>query len=435
MKKRKWWLIPVGMLSVLLLVAALFWQTLILYIAPQMVLAAALKDRISALEEHIAASPIPVLAGGIDSEGRNHIRLQLDTYSELAGSVRYDMEVSLQNSPRRIRADGKAALYNREIDLSLYMDENFAAVSSEGILGGQFYGLTFDTFPEDIRSNKLIAMLIGENVLQSWESRIRMLQAGMGQEFPDIPDMSGIDPEPLAMGILAMDVDVDRTVIDLNGEKQVYYVISFETTGSELLAGMEYLNLDIPIGLDPDEEAEFSFWLKDRKLVKLEISGEEQKLDIYWGDAAVSFLMDEDIYIEYYDGTAFKTCKIHTELTDNGYRETVTYTGTEKIQISYDWTASTGDLMLSVDMKGEHTQLPLILIPVENGFKVTTDDFGALMHLLLGTADSADHPCTMTVTKGEYFETPEFKNFVEWSTEDLLTLLSGFGSLLGLKLP
>ena len=434
MLKRKWWAIPIAVLLVLILMAALFWQTLIVYIAPKMVLAGALKDTLDSLERRIDSSPVPILARGIDPDGRNHLKLHLDAYNAFTGSVQYDMDVMLQSSPRRIRADGKARLKNTELDLSLYLDQDFAAVSSDGLLAGQFYGLTYDTFPGDIRGNQLIPLLIGDAVLQNWETKVKMLQNVMGQESLEIPDISGIDLQPMAMGILALDADVERVRINLNGADQTYHVITFETTGGEIASGLAYLNLDMPFAMDADEEVEFSFWLKDRKLGKLEISTDAKKLDIYWGAAPVSFLGENDIYIEYFDGAKFTTCKIVSQPTENNYQETITYVGQKKVIISYNWIPATGDLAVSVDAEGERTDLAVKLAPLEDGFSIATNDFGALIRLLVGTPDNGNHPCTMTVSKGAEFETPAYKNFPDWSAEDLLTLLAGFGSLLGLKL-
>lgn len=434
LKNRKLWLIPAGLLLTAAIFALIFWQTLIVYIAPRMVLAGALKARVSQLQSRFSSGPISVLASGVDPEGKNQIDLQLDTYNDLAGAVRYEMQVQLEQNPRRLLADGKAIFKSAEMDLSLYLDSTFAAVSSQGILGGNYYGLTYDSFSEDIRSNKLAALLIGEKTLSSWETTVRTLQDVMEKDTPKLPDISGIDAEALIMGVLALDVDVERVRIDLNSEDAVYQVISFETSGTEIASVLKLLGISLSSMPAAGEEIEWSFWLKDRKLCKLEIDTDIRSLDIYWGTAAVSFLPEDDIYIEFFDGTDFKTCKVHTEQRDGLYRETFTYTGAEKIQISYDWAASTGDLKLSVDTKGETRTVALKLAATENGFTVETEDFGALMRLLTGAPDTADNPCSMTVRKGSDFETPAYKNFIDWSVEDLLTLLSGFGHLLGLDL-
>lgn len=433
MKNRKLWLIPLCILLTAVILAVIFWQTLIVYLAPKMVLAGALKDRIIALEARIAAGPIPVLARGIDPEGRNQLDLQLDTINELVGPVQYDMRVQMQQHPRRLLAEGKASFKSTEMDISLYLDSSFAAVRSREILGGKFYGLTYDSFSQDIRSNKLAAMLIGEKVLNDWETNVQTLQNVMQKEIPVLPDLSRIDPESLIMGILAMDADVEQVRIDLNDGEVVYHVVSFDTTGAEIASGLSYLNLELPNMPSADEELEFSFWLKDRQLCKLELEAESCKLDIYWGNPAVSFLMEGDIYIEYYDGSAFKTCKVHTEQRDGLYRESITFSGEETLQLSYDWVASTGSLVLSVDRKGERTEIPLTLKPFENGFSVETKDFGALMYLLADTPDRADNPCTMTVIKGTDFQAPEYTDFVLWSMEELMAIVFEFGKLFGLE--
>lgn len=433
-KNKKLWLIPVGLLLTAAIFAFIYWQTLIVFLAPKMVLAGALKDRITELESRIAASPIPVLARGIDPEGRNQIDLQLDTLNDFVGPVQYDMQVQMHQHPRRLLAAGQASFGGTEMDISLYLDSTFAAFSSQELLEGNFYGLTYDSFSQDIRSNKLAAMLIGEKVLSNWEATVQTLRDMMRREAPVLPDLSGIDPEPLVIGILAMDADVERVRIDSNGGEAVYHVISFEVTGTEIASALQYINLELPNMPAGDKQIKCAFWLKDRQLCKIALTGDTCDLNIYWGSTAVSFLSENDIYIEYYNGSGFQTCKIHTEQMENLYRETIDYSGEENINISYDWVASTGSLSAAVERKGATDALSLSLKPVDNGFCVETENFGVLMLLLTGTPDFEDNHCVMTVSKGAEFETPVYKNITDWSMEDLLTLLSGVGGLLGLNL-
>ena len=89
---------------------------------------------------------------------------------------------------------------------------------------------------------------------------------------------------------------------------------------------------------------------------------------------------------------------------------------------------------MNVQTKGEGHLLAMKLMPAENGFSVQTEDSGALLHLLTGTHAFQHSSCTMTVSRGSAFETPDYKNFTNCSLEDLLTLLSGIGSLIGINL-
>jgi len=433
MKRGKLWLILVGILLTASVLAVVYWQTLIVYLAPKMVLAGALKDRVADIESRLSSGPVSVLMKGIDPAGNHQIDLQLDTDNELLGSIRYDMQVQLAQNPRRILADGSVSFGKIRRDLSFYLDGTFAAVRSPGILGDCFYGLEYATFSENLQSNQLLGLLIGTKALTKLESAVLTLQTVMQQTVPELPDISEVDLDSLVMGILAMDVDVERVETDLNGENQDFFVISFAATGTDIASGMQYLKLDLPNMPAGDAQIKFSFWLKERQLCKLEAEADGWSLNLYWGSAPVSFLAEDDIYIEYYDGSAFKTCKVHTEQHENLYRENVTYVGEETIQLAYDWVASTGSLKLTAETKGERSLLSMKLKPLENGFFMETDDFGGLMHLLTGAPDAGDNPCTVKFSKGTDFQTPEYKTFELWSMEELLALFSEFGSLFGLE--
>ena len=431
--KRKWWLILVAVIVALLVTAAFFWQTLLLYFAPNLILAGALKDRISELEARFSVSPISVLARGIDPAGRNQADLQLMVSNERIGTIQYDMNLQMEQKPKRILAAGNVTFQNTTMDLSLYLDKDFAAVSSKGILAGNFYGLTYDTFSQDIRANKWISMLVGESVLQSWETKVNSLQDIM-RDTVVISDISGTNVKNLAMGILALDADVERISVDTNGSKEVYHVISYETTGQEIATGLEYLDMKLPAGLTPDDDVEISFWMQEGQICKIEIEAEGREVDIFWGIAPISTVSPDDIYVQYFENGNVQTLHVHSEQHEDMLQENIIYTNNEKTEISYSWNAISGDLSMNVEAKGEGHLLAMKLMPAENGFSVQTEDFGALLHLLTGTHAFQHSSCTMTVSRGSAFETPDYKNFTNCSLEDLLTLLSGIGSLIGINL-
>ena len=183
------------------------------------------------------------------------------------------------------------------------------------------------------------------------------------------------------------------------------------------------------------EEVEISFWMQDNQICKAELAAAEREVDLYWGIAPVTGASADDLYIQYYDGREMKTLHVSTDRSADILREMISYAGESKTEITYEWNASTCSLAAIVNAKGESISLAMTLKPTENGFSVETEDFGTLLHLFAGTNVLIGSPCQMTVTKGTEFETPAYKNFTDCSLEDLLTLLSGMGSLIGIKMP
>lgn len=429
MKKQiKWWMIPLGFLSVILVASVLLWPTLRIYLAPKTVLTAALTDTCAELELRFAGSPLILLGSTLDLESGNTIDMSLDTSNDLLGSVRYDMAVQVQWKPRRILARGQASAQRKNIDLSVYLDGDFAALSSAGILQENYYGLTFDTFAEDISSNKLISFAFDDATLNQWTDQIRDLEAFMEDSW-EFPSVSMENIHNILMGIFALKAQVDREDIMLSGVKQTCYVISFETNGAQIAAGLDYLNTELPISLRADDEVDIYFWMVDDSVVKIDVSSDDMDLELYLGKDPL-----DDITLQYINADGPMTVTVSTQPDDENYQETIQIIGTESTTVSYNWNLTTGDLALTFNRAGEVRSADFNLSPTENGFRVITEDFESLMHVLLGIKDSADSHCVMTVSGGSEFGTPEYKNFSEWSLEDLVTLLSGVGGLFGLNI-
>lgn len=427
MKKQiKWWMIPLGFLAVVLLNAFLLWPTLKIYLAPKTVLTAALTDTYANLEQRLKNSPLVLIGHTLDLENGNTLEMELDTSNDLLGPVGYDMTMQVQWNPRRILARGHASAQSKNVDLSLYLDGDFAALSSAGILQGNYYGLTYDTFEEDIRSNKLLSFVIGDNTVRQWVAQIESLETFMEDSW-ELSSISKEDIRSIMVGILTLKADVDREDMELNGTKQTCHVISFKATGAQIATGMDYLSMKLPISLDSDDEVDIGFWLLEDTVVKIEASSDDMNAELYLGS-------NEAITLRYENAGEVTTAIVSTWQDAENYQETIQIIGAESIEVSYNWNLTTGDLILSMNREGEEGRAAANLRPTESGFRVATADTEALMHLLLGTKDSGNSACIMTVFEGSEFETPAYKNFSNWSLEDLATLLGGVGSLFGLNI-
>lgn len=428
-RKKTWWTILLVFICVLLIVSVLFWPVWKVYLAPKTVLTAALKDTYASLEQRMANSPGVPFFSALDPENGNTVALDLDTVHDLLGSVHYDMTAQVQWNPRRILAQGKFTTQGSETDLTVYLDGDFAALSSAGILQGNYYGLTYDTFAQDIRSNKLLSLVIGDNVLQDWESRIDALETFMEDSW-EMPQLSEEDLASVMIGLLTLKAEVDREDMMLNGSETNCFVISFETTGANIAAGLDYLHSELPIALRAEETVEISFWLYEDAVVKIEVDADDFEATLNLGlDAAT-----DDLRLHYEDSGQNRTIEVKTQQDASSYREIITVAGAEVTSVAYNWDLTTGDLALTRTAGGEEVSASANLSQTTEGIRLETADFEALAHLLLGTGDSGDSPCVMTIGEGTEFTKPEYKNFDDWSLEDLITLAGGVGSLFGLNI-
>ena len=437
MKKKTAVWIAAALVLATVIAVALFWETILICIAPKAVLTASLTDTVSQLKERFSSGPMPVLMRGLDPEGKNTIALQLEKDHPLLGQVQYDMDVQTEQNPRRILASGQASFWKTALSLSVYLDGQFAALSAPELLQGRYYGLSYDSFAEDIAQSSVLWLLVDEQKLRQWENTISQLQAVMNREY-SVPDLSQLDIQSVILGLMALDTEVDREVLSLRGENMNCAVVSIETNGKEILDGLEYLKAELPISISPSDEITLSFWLHDGAVLKgeIEIDSDPQETEI-------AFLIGQNPYSDplellIQNAKGYSEVRIETESDEIQYRETVYIRKAwqnqpEALQLHYTWNRASGEMTLSVTEDERNCENTFILLPDEQGFSVQTQDFEGFMHMLIGTEDTGNSSCAMTVKRGAEVSVPEYIPFAEWSMDDLLTLIGGLGNLFGLK--
>lgn len=430
--KRKWWLIPIGLLAALLIVAVLCWQNLVIYIMPKAVLADALSETIHTLESRFQASPLAVLGRGLDSHG-NSIALKLDTSNDILGDIRYEMDMEIEHNPRRIRGKGQAFSNGKALDLELYMDGTFAAISSTGLLQDRFYGIDYQSFARDLENNRILQLIIGSDIVSKWTEKVINLENTMNAVV-SVPDLPQVDMNMLITALMVLDVEVEKTDIRIEGDPVACHEISYETSGAQILEGIQYLGISLPYEIDPNAEIDVAFYLQEKTLRKVQVS-----VDSDITETEIHLLLGTyDTVLVIKDSFGFREIAVHTQYDDTLYQETVSVNQSRsnvasQMVITYTWDRINGDADLSITKDNQTNALSMNLQKGERGFVIKCDDFEGLLHILVGAADTGNSPCEMEVTKGAQVMTPEYKPLHQWSMEDMVVLLSGMGELLGLK--
>lgn len=444
---KKWWIIALSIVVVIVVLVAVFWNSIFIWIAPQFVVSGALSDLLSSLENRFQASPASILTEVLNAEGKYTAQMQLETSNEILGDIQYNMTVQTEASPRRVYAQGDVLTSGSTIDLSLYMDGDFAAVSSAGLLQGNYYGITYETFPEDIRGNILIEYLIGEETISQWEASIESLQASMNQE-QEIQNIPQVDIDLAAYGILALKATVRTDVTD-SGQR--CHVVSFAATGAQIAQALDQYLPDAapeiaetlkPLIDDPDSAVCVDFWLLDEAIIQLHgqitVDQAEYTLALQTGADAAR----DDLTIGFSKiteaGSASITALISTEYDDARYAEKIEILNIktdaqDRTLLDYSWDRTSGDLHLNLTQGGEDSSIQMNFQEAEHGFRIYTGQFETLMGMLNDEKKEGNSVCTMTVSKGSGIAVPEYKNFDQWTLDDLLILLGGIGSLFGLK--
>lgn len=434
--KRKWWIIPVVLVLAAVLLLGIFWDAAAVHLAPKAVLTATLTNTFARLEHRFAGSPLLILGRGLNADGKNTIQLSLDTTDDLLGDMAYRMNIQTDGIAGAAFAEGTVTTKGNILDLSLYMDGEFAAISSDSLLEGNYYGITYDTFSEDIRKNQLLAFMLGEKTIVEWEESVADLQVQMNRSYT-MPEISQNDISMAMVGILALKAQVEQETLNLNGNELECFAVRFHAEGSEIKAAAEHAQVELPFAINEDSKLTASFYIYEDLVVqaRLTVTGPEGcELVLTLGDEPEGDDLTLKAVIHHSNSTQSYEAVVHTTSDESIYSERLRLSKTENgeqesTEIYYDYTPASGEAKLRRDGR----EVELILTAAEEGFNLQTKDFEGLASILTGDEDDGNSPATITVTKESDISVPKYKNFDQWSMEDLLTLLGGIGSLFGLK--
>lgn len=447
--KRKWLFLGTTVLAVLL---SLCFFGVRLRIAPRWILSRVLGTAFKEMEIRFDNSPVHLIMPALDMEGHQKTDLQLETQLEHLGVVRYDMLLQTQLNPSRVNALGNVVAGGKMLDLQLYLDQNFAAVSSQGLLDGNYYGITYDSFSQDIRSRELLAVLIGEKTISQWEEAICGLQKSMSGNV-SMPELAIEDIPGMLYGLLVLKPQVGREEIMISGQQENAYTVSFRTTGPEIAAMVEsYLdqmdsklqNLLHELKDTPDAAVHAVFFLYNEKLVRIDFSlffpEKSVQIQVELGHAPVTDPLSLELQIQEGDDLRRFTMRVETESGKNHYAEKIYLSHTENGVISsgfldYNWELSSGEMKLSLIENDQKAYVRLNLSGEGESLTIRTQDAAPLLNLFLQKPINYPVICTLNLKPGNSVAVPEYQNLDQWSLEDLYTLLTGLGGLLGLQIP
>ncbi len=448
--KKKWWILAGFLLS---LAVCLCFFGVRLRLAPRWILSRSMGNAITQLETRFQNSPIHLLEGVVNPEGEQKLELQLETKHRNLGPVHYDMTLQTQLMPNRIYADGTVVADGKALDLSLYLDENFAAVSSDDLVAGNNYGITYDTFSRDIRDRQLLAAILGDKTIAGLESSVASLQEKMSMDLT-LPEFSLNDIYNALYGILAMKPRISREEILLpTAGDHKGYVVSFGATGAEIYEASqpyreqltpELLGMLDKMGKDPESKVSVKFSLYKGKLIQilgqLENATETYECLLYLGEDPEEKSLSLGWNVQTGEVTKKFSVMIRTESDEESYEELLYFVKTENgvkesTSLDYQWDLSSGDMELEVRRGERKAEQRLNLTGEGETITIRAQNIRPLLNFLLEQEKVKPAICTLSVSPGNGVAVPEYRNLDQWSMEDLLALLSGFGGLIGLKMP
>lgn len=411
-KKKTLWLVLAAAAAVWFAFLLAFWDTLIMYIAPQAVLGDALLDTCAELEEYYSETPLPILLEGYNPEGQQTLHLEL---SAPDGVARGDVQIQVDLKTNQILLDGKLPNMPELGNVSLYLSRDSAALTSGALLGGGYYGLTYDTFAQDLRSIPLVSFLVSGKLISQWESEVNALQEKMDfhVDLPQIPeiDLTPLKSAPAALWLLPRRVCTET--IEVDGQALPCYKVTYKLEGK---LARQLWNIAASTPFPEGAFLQLTAFLHQKELVMLELNAqvESEQISVFLerslgGDALSAELT-----------ASGKKIAMNTRKVGEWRHDFFRLDGEE---YAYDWNKSTGGLTLQLPNK---PPVSMKLESAEHGFLIESSELDKLVKTKLLTG----FLCKATVTKGTAVRSPEFKNLSQWSLEDLLIFLNGIWTVI-----
>ncbi len=392
-----------------------FRDAILLRIAPKTVLSGAVSRLYGQLEERFSGSPIALLLPVYDAQGRYTIQLEADTANPILGEIRLDMTVDTDGTAHRLQAQGTASTSASDLDVILYMDSDALAVSSQELVNGDWYGITYDSFSQDIRSIPLLHYVLSDRTVRSWNQSLQSIRDEMQKTItgPDLPALSGQEFQLLLAGLMLLPGKGTQDQIRVDGLMTDCFRIDY-TADSQQLGG-----------LLPQEDAVLaaSFYLLDKTLIQADFyytAGTDRiNGQVVFGKAPGTDPLTLTLKKTENGSFTETAVTVWTEHREGEYQETwnITRNGTASTA-AYTWNEVSGNLNFSLNGA---TPTAWNLSQRETGLRVYTEALDSLQN------------CTMTIQKGSGLSQPEYKNLDQWSLEDFWKLLGGIGALFGLQ--
>lgn len=487
-KKGKWWLAPIAAVLALVVAAAFLWKPLLLKFAPRTYLAMASGRTMSALGKRSEGSPAALIGTASEymNDGTMDIRAVIN--DEYSGQVSIDASVAADQEAKKWAVNAGVSSMGQETNFDLYMDADFLALRSSMLADGAYYGLTYDSFEEDLRASAFGEMLTEDDIALMTEmvdTLDKSIESPVDYEALMAPYIEKISEfsEGLTM-------TTGSAEIELDGKQEKCDTISVAFEKDELLDLMNDL-LDM---LEEDDDLRDTFkgyiaamgtgeqdvedlWkemvdeLRD-SLDEIDESTNAEGVLTYYihgsklaaigceieftepgGDGEINVEMmlsfgtdaaESDIILDMTVEVDREEIEIRlvssVEKNDSTYKEKLTINGNAdgsqlKVQSTSDWNRSTGDLDfdVSTDVDGEkyEVEFSLKLQETESGIEIAIDDLYELILCFDETFDDYNDAfdCSISVafSKGSDIKTPDYVNLDQIDSELINEVLGSFG--------
>lgn len=158
-----WLAVLIPVVVVLILAVALLWKPIVLAINPRAAVADASAKTAAAMADRFGESPLGALMSALAyaQDGTVDVDIQVDDhYSPVSASLSFSTDAK----NRRLSALTNVESAGHTLNLFTYLDPECIVAASDELTGGKYYGITLDSFSEDLRKSYLYDKMDEENI-------------------------------------------------------------------------------------------------------------------------------------------------------------------------------------------------------------------------------------------------------------------------------
>lgn len=464
-KKPKKWLIPVAAVAAVVAAGAFLWQPILKMVSPQAYVGVMMKNTNSALEKRMDGTPAGILASSGECLNDGSVAVDVTYTDEYMGDIQGKVTLSSDVEEQKWEVKADISAMDVEADFNAYMDSNVFAIGSDALTGGDYYGLTYSSFEDDLRSSAFAEMLDDEDIemltmlvdtvdssidtAANIEERLEPYMNVLTEYVKGLESKNGsekieLDGKQRNCSTVAFTVD-QSDLVDLLGdmldllEKEPEFEDLAEAIGEGSWSEIMEMARD---GLDEvnemiDAEATVTYYVYNSKVVDVKIEvllenpdGDEEikvELDVCYGtnpkksDIVIQCAANVDgekatIKAVYSDGWEGDDYKSTTTVVVKAAGEKVA-----EIEQKTKWNKESGKLTISAGAEGEELSCSMKLIETESGFELSVDDVYEFICELDPTFSEDEFDCSVKLTfaEGASISTPTFTNLDEIDQEAL----------------
>ena len=249
-KKLAWWKIAVPVVLVLALVVALFWSSILLHVAPTLVLMSSFENTTEALAGRAEGTPV---------------ELVLNAYENKKVTTAFQMNYQLQDVEMELNLTAQTDSSDREgqIDLNFFLDNSYSSGTVNGQLyfnteymalnldpftDGEYYGIAYDTFEDDLGGNDYLCDNLGDEAVDILEQVVEIWSNVLNDETEDMV-LTGDYSEVFKEFLNEHKPEIGTASVSLDSKDRSCDTLTYELTAEDLGELMEDL-----VNLLEDEE-------------------------------------------------------------------------------------------------------------------------------------------------------------------------------------